>query len=168
MKPQHTPSFHAGFSLVEVTLAVAIAALALITFLGLLPQGLEISRKTALMTINSNVLEQIVRDLENARWDVLPGGSGGSGGGASTQLRYFDDQGVEVASNSKNISIIAQLNFSNPASLPSKEATQYFMRRVVVKIANTSNPSFDFSAGRSFAYSTYNHLVAKTRTTSPQ
>jgi len=167
MKTQQTSSLHSGFSLVEVTLAVAIAALALITFLGLLPQGLEISRKTALMTTNSNVLEQIVRDLENARWDVLPGGTGGSGG-ASTQLRYFDDQGVELASNSKNISIIAQLNFSNPASLPSKEVTQYFMRRVVVKIANTSNPSFDFSAGRSFAYSTYNHLVAKTRTTSPQ
>jgi uncharacterized protein (TIGR02598 family) len=39
-----------GFSLVEVTLAVAIAALAMITLLGLLPQGLEMSRKSALIT----------------------------------------------------------------------------------------------------------------------
>ncbi len=160
MKSKQTIACPAGFSLVEVTLAVAIAALALITFLGLLPQGLEISRKTALMTTNSNVVEQIVRDLESAKWDMLPS--------TGTQLRYFDDQGVEVSSNSTLISTVAQLSFSNPASLPQTEALQNFLRRVVVRVANTSNPRFDFSPDRSYTYATYSHLVAKTRANSPR
>lgn len=62
----------AGFSLVEVTLAVAIAALAIITLLGLLPQGLEMARKTAMMVNDSNILEQITHDMENATFDMLP------------------------------------------------------------------------------------------------
>ncbi|OYW26293.1 MAG: hypothetical protein B7Z47_07745 [Chthoniobacter sp. 12-60-6] len=53
----------AGFSLVEVALAVAIAALAIITLLGLLPQGLEMARKTSLMVSDSNILQQITHDM---------------------------------------------------------------------------------------------------------
>lgn len=80
-----------GFSLVEVTLAVAIASLAIITLLGLIPQGLEMSRKTGLLTNNSHILEQIIRDLENTQFSLLP-----APGAATNQRRYFNDQGQEV------------------------------------------------------------------------
>ncbi|MDZ4403379.1 Verru_Chthon cassette protein B [Prosthecobacter sp.] len=144
-----------GFSLVEVTLAVAIAALAIITFLGLLPQGLEVSRKTAQMAAHSNILEQIVRDLENARWDKMPTGN--------DERKFFNDQGVEVDSESTEITLVAQMDYSLPAALPKTESSQKFLRRVVVKIANTSSTEFDFDPEKKFTYATYNHLVAKTR-----
>lgn len=146
-----------GFSLVEVTLAVAIAALAIITFLGLLPQGLEISRKTSMMTLNSNILEQVVRDLENTAYNQLPAVGG------STVSRYYDDQGVQVQADSKNISFVAQMDFSGSAALPATESSQPFLRRVVVRIANTSDKNFEFSADRRYTYSTFSHILAKTR-----
>lgn len=145
----------AAFSLVEVTLAVAIASLALITFLGLLPQGLEISRKTSLMTLHSNVLEQIIRDLENAAWDTMPAGA--------DVRRYFDDQGVEVDASSERLTLVAQMDFSKQATLPVNDDPQRFLRRVIVRIATTASPTFQFGEDNKFAYSSYHHLVSKSR-----
>lgn len=149
-----------GFSLVEVTLAVAIAALAIITLLGLLPQGLEMSRKTALMTSNSNILEQVARDLDNAYFDKLP-----------TQIltKYFSDQGAEVKPASKDIVYIVQIDpeLQYPASLPKSAANQLYLKRFIIRIAASSNPDFKFGEDNRISYSTYSHLVAKTRSIVP-
>lgn len=149
-----------GFSLVEVTLAVAIAALAIITLLGLLPQGLEMSRKTALMTSNSNILEQVARDLDNAYFDKLP-----------TQIltKYFSDQGAEVKSESKDIVYVVQIDpdVQNPASLPKSAANQLYLKRFIIRIATSSDPNFKFGENNRISYSTYSHLVAKTRSLVP-
>ena len=159
MKCRHTASA-AGFSLVEVTLAVAIAALAIITFLGLLPQGLEISRKTSQLTLHSNVLEQLIRDIDNASWETLPAGA--------NERRYFDDEGVEVDADSERLTIVAQMDFSQLTTLPVNATPQKFLRRVVVNMATTSNPEFTFDEERkNFSYSTYHHLVSKSRSSTP-
>jgi uncharacterized protein (TIGR02598 family) len=157
-----------GFSLVEVTLAVAIASLAIITLLGLMPQGLEMSRKTGILTINSNIVEQIIRDLENTQFSLLPTqGTGASSGGGNMVpekgRRYFKDQGQEVDASSKEITFVAEVDFTQPASLPQTEAVQPYLRRVVIRIANTSNPEFQFGENNRIAYTTYHHLLAKTR-----
>jgi len=159
MKPRH-PASAAGFSLVEVTLAVAIAALAIITFLGLLPQGLEISRKTSQLTLHSNVLEQIIRDLDNASWETLP---------TSTDVRrYFDDQGVEVTADSERLTLVAKMDFSQPTTLPVSSTAQKFLRRVLINVATTGNATFSFDPGqKNFTYSSYHHLVAKSRSSTP-
>ena len=154
------PASAPGFSLVEVTLAVAIAALAIITFLGLLPQGLEISRKTAQLTLYSNVLEQIVRDIDNASWDTLPTGN--------NERRFFDDQGVEVTSASDRISIVAQMDFSQTTSLSSANDQQRFLKRVVVNLATTPNATYEFTpSAKNFSYSSFHHLVSKSRSATP-
>jgi uncharacterized protein (TIGR02598 family) len=143
-----------GFSLVEVTLAVAIAALAIITLLGLLPQGLEMSRKTGLITSNSYILEQIVRDLENAQWANIP---------VTKVRKYYSDQGTEVAQNSKKITFVAEIDYTRTASLPQKATTQPYLRRVVVQVANSGSADFEFGTQNRASYSTFNQLVAKTR-----
>jgi uncharacterized protein (TIGR02598 family) len=143
-----------GFSLVEVTLAVAIAALAVITLLGLLPQGLEMSRKTAIITSNSNILEQIIRDLENARFATLP---------AEVQRKYFNDQGAELEQDSKEIVFVVEIDPVEPATLPQSEAIQPYLRRFIVRIATSGNSDFQFEEDNRMSYTIFNHLVAKTR-----
>ena len=153
-----------GFSLVEVTLAVAIAALALITLLGLLPQGLEMSRKTSQLTNNSNILEQIIRDLENAQYSTLP---------AAKVRRYFNDQGSEVQQGDDNITFVAEIDPEQLAFLPLADAQMSYanafnnnrgnLRRVVIRVATTSSPDFQFGENNRVSYSIFNHLIAKTR-----
>lgn len=144
-----------GFSLVEVALSVAIASLAIITLLGLLPQGLEMSRKTSLITNYSNILESIARDLDNARFTALPTG---------IQRRYFNDQGTEILNAaSEEIFFVAEVDPVQPASLPQSEATQPYLKRFIIKMANSSNRDFKFEETNRLSYSTFNHLVAKTR-----
>ena len=158
----------AGFSLVEVALAVAIAAVGIITLLGLMPEGMEMSRKTGLLTLNSNIVEQIIRDLENTQFSLLPAqgaGASSSGGNALPVKgrRYFDDQGQEVGRDSKMIVFVAEVDFSLPASLPKSEQTQPYLRRVVIRVANSTSPTFQFGQANQGAYTTFNHLLAKTR-----
>lgn len=144
-----------GFSLVEVTLAVAIASLAIITLLGLLPQGLEMSRKTTLITNYSNILEGIARDLDNARFSALP---------TDKQRRYFNDQGTELKTSSEEeVVFVAEIDPKQPASLPQSEADQPYLKRFIIKVTNSSNRNFEFGETNRLSYVTYNHLVAKTR-----
>lgn len=149
-KKQNCP----GFSLVEVTLAVAIAALAIMTLLGLLPQGLEMSRKTALLTADSNILEQVARDLDNAKFASLP---------AQKTKRYFNNDGVEVKQDATDIVYVVEVDPTQQASLPQSEVTQPYLKKFIVRIAVTSNASYEFSATNTFGYTMFNHLVAKTR-----
>jgi prepilin-type N-terminal cleavage/methylation domain-containing protein len=48
---------HNGFSLVEVTLALAIIAVALVAIIGLLPQGVQSSRSAADNTLAATILQ---------------------------------------------------------------------------------------------------------------
>ena len=50
----------AGFSLVEVVLAVGIMAMGVVTILGLLPHGMEMSRKTANEQAETRIVDQLV------------------------------------------------------------------------------------------------------------
>lgn len=144
-----------GFSLVEVALAVAIAALAIITLLGLLPQGLEMARKTSQITTSSSILEQVIRNYENMQWTDLPSG---------TILKYFTDQGIEVDSGSNEISYVVQVDPVQGSYLPSTASQELFLKRLVIKVATSSNPSFNFnSTDTKLSYSTFNHLLAKSR-----
>lgn len=163
------PSSASGFSLVEVTLAVAIASLAIITFLGLLPQGLEISRKTSLMTTTSYIMEQIVRDMENAQWFQLTGNAY-TQNTSSTKLKtfrkYYNDQGAEVATDSSQLTYVVEVEYLS-GSLPSSDrqlaVDQLNLLKVAVKVAATVDAKFDFKSAQPFTFTTYNHLVARTR-----
>lgn len=148
-----------GFSLVEVALAVAIAALAIITLLGLLPQGLEMSRKTSLISTDSNILDQIIRNYESMSFaDLKKAGNSGI-------TKCYTDQGLEVGTDSKEISYVASITISQTPTLPQGDtnALPLYLRPVVIKIASTSNPGFDFGPNNKIAYASFNYLIAKSR-----
>ena len=61
----HAPSA-AGFSLVEVTLALGVAAFCLIAVLGMLPVGLKTQQASVQQTIANNITSEIIGDLRAA------------------------------------------------------------------------------------------------------
>lgn len=154
MKHQPTGRSQSGFSLVEVTLAVAIASLAIITLLGLLPQGLEMARKTSMLTNNSSILEQVIRNYENMQWTGLPANG--------IVTKFYSDEGLEVSSDSKEISYVVSIDFSQQAALPA-DTNQMYLRRVVIKVASSSNTSFQFGPNNKASYAVFNYTIAKSR-----
>lgn len=149
----------AGFSLVEVALAVAIAALGIITCLGLLPEGLEMSRRTSEMAINSNILEQIIRDMENTSWSYLNTQTG-------KVRRYYNDQGTQVTEQASDITYVVEIDFSIPAYLPASTAPlaeQANLKRLIIRMATATSAGYKFEGRSPALYSTFNHLVAKSQ-----
>jgi uncharacterized protein (TIGR02598 family) len=57
------PHFSVGFSLVEVTLALGVAAFCLVVLFGLLPLGIQTNRTAISQTAAASVLSSVVADL---------------------------------------------------------------------------------------------------------
>jgi uncharacterized protein (TIGR02598 family) len=84
-----------GFSLVEVTLALGIAAFCLIAVFGLLPVGVQTNRNATSQTAATNVMAAVISDLRATPTTCtksLQFGIQLGGGGRPTTL-YFDGLG---------------------------------------------------------------------------
>ena len=156
-----------GFSLVEVTLSVAIASMAIITFLGLLPLGLETSRKTSISLANSTILEQVVQNLDGMLWGDKNKNIPQTG---SKKRLFFNEEGAQVPSGSADMTYLVEVEYKGPASLPKDTGTQTYLQRALVRIAGTNNSSFQFPTSSSGSgvmngtnYSTFSYLFARTR-----
>lgn len=145
-----------GFSLPEVTIAVAIAALGIISILGLLPQGLEMSRKTGQLAAHVQIVEQITKDLDQTDWINLP---------VEPATKYFDDQGIELetASAPSLTYVVKYTVLADPNSfVPMKSATENYFKKVSIKVATTVDANYDFeSEGNKKRHSTFNYFLAK-------
>lgn len=144
-----------GFSLVEVTIAVAIAALGFITLLGLLPQGLEMSRQAANLAAESRITELLSGELQSTPWTDLKWSGYGP-------VRYFNDQGIEIpaADIQGDDGLAFTLSYVVSVQLPTqaldmrlpagsksagKEQSENHLRRARICVAASSNPRFDFT-----------------------
>jgi uncharacterized protein (TIGR02598 family) len=152
-----------GFSLPEVTIAVGIAALGLVALLGLMPQGLEMARKTGELAAHRQIVEQITRDLEQTSWTDLQTLAAATAG----QVKTFSDQGIEVVRGAANTSYVANVRvFDLTAQLPQGTGggarTESFLRKVVTRIATTTNTAYNFDDPLLKAnFSTFHTYVAK-------
>lgn len=89
-----------GFSLIEVTIAMAIAAIALSTLMALIPQGMNTMRDAGDEAIMARIHQQILNELQMADFDALD--SAYTDSGQPMEL-YYDSQGEELG-DSKNSS----------------------------------------------------------------
>jgi uncharacterized protein (TIGR02598 family) len=73
--------FTSAFSLVEVTLALGVAAFCLLALFGLMPVGVQTNRNATSQTAGTNIIGAVVADLRATPLTIPPGG-------ATTSLQY--------------------------------------------------------------------------------
>ncbi|MGB8354705.1 MAG: Verru_Chthon cassette protein B [Chthoniobacteraceae bacterium] len=87
----------AAFTLVEVVMAIGIIAFAFIPLVGLLPVGLDMSRRAIDTTVQSQIVQQLSTEAQQSDFSTLSTLASNS----TTTPYYFDDQGSK-ATNSAN------------------------------------------------------------------
>jgi uncharacterized protein (TIGR02598 family) len=148
-----TPS--AGFTLTEIVISVAVVATAFVAIVGLLPSGLDASRRAT----NSTVTAAILEDLNSrVKGEALPQENGAPVvGNASFSPAYFDDHGVylnpnDTSNNSRRLyRADVQIGVWNSGSQPA--GTSSWLRPISIKLSwpvdaksgaaiGTNNPQF--------------------------
>ncbi len=142
-------TWKAGFSLVEVVLAVGIMALGVVTILGLLPHGLEMSRRTANEQAQTRIVEQITGELQSSNWATLGGIVGSTASGIVLQ---FDDQGLRTF-DSMLTSYVARVKLEQDDEVTrgmqlsgknNQTAFNLNLRRVRIDVASAQDKNFNF------------------------
>ncbi|MES2597707.1 MAG: Verru_Chthon cassette protein B [Verrucomicrobiota bacterium] len=163
-----------GFSLVEVTLATGITAIAITSVLGLVPQGLSNVREAGNLNAQSHITRHLLGSLSQSPWqsnagqDVLAQRF-------NNKRFFFDDQGIEIpaaeAGSSGWVAYVAQVKVppqdvvlpsSGTASSSQPAAVNDpYLRRVTVKVASVGDPEFDFENGPRLAIRSHTTLIAR-------
>lgn len=152
-----------GFSLVEVVLAVGIMALGVVTILGLLPHGLEMTRKTANEQAETRIIDQIVGEMQSSSWETLDA--------QNTQVRYFDDQGLEVTAGTQDFDML--LTYVVQVTIPDADVklptnndsigVDQNLRRVMIKMIAAPLRNFNFDSPTSTVpIKVFTQLIANT------
>lgn len=134
----------AGFSLVEIVLAVGIVAGAIISIMSLLPQGLNIFRQSINYSVGSHIAQLIINEAQQTDFNILTANPG-----AAKSVRYFDDQGNEMKAATEafvvyhvNTQVIATTTFPGATTKNASVAT------ITIQVANNpSNQPLDLQSG---------------------
>lgn len=146
-----------GFSLPEVTVALALAAFGITTILGLLPQGLDNIRKAGDISSSSRISQHILSTIDQSQGTAL----------ATRQRYYFDSYAVPVDPAGRNRDEIAYVAEVEPPAtdviLPgAKKDNDAFLRRITVKLKQTPVVDYAFDESPASSYKLYSYVVAKT------
>ena len=156
----------------EVVLAVGIMALGVVTILGLLPHGMEMSRKTANEQAETRIVDQLVGEVQASDWSTM---AGLVQAGAAGITRFFDDQGLELTTAGGNLDSMVYLarmslfdvsEVGQGARIPSSGnlLANPNLRRVMVEVVATQDQRFNFNQPPvGLSVKKFTQLVAKTR-----
>lgn len=176
--------FSEGFSLAEVTLAIGITAIALVSLMGMLPKGLQNMRRANDKAIEGRINQQILGEINLTPWET----GGGSSGSSPVEkfdgeVRYFDDQGIRL-NNSEDPShvytariTIPRINgklphsvgggtfggVAAPGEMPSDEANRY-SKLVIVEVTSIVDSAFIGGGGNSFDEPKYRERIRSYQT----
>lgn len=155
-----------GFSLPEVTMAVGIAAMAIVLLLGLIPSGLTSIRDASVTLSETRIFQQVIGEIQGANW----GSTGGDGSGGAMSYsnlpnyngmkRFFDDQGtplMDSQSGSLRLGYVAQIRLNANGSgvaVPGGVVSPN-MVAVTIDVASVPDPSFDFDGRIPFKSRTF-------------
>ena len=177
-----------GFSLIEVTIAMAIAAVALVTLLGLIPQGMNTMREAGDQAIQGRIHQQLLNEIQMTPFDDA---SGMSLIDVYDKMEfYYDAQGEELSDSREQGSVqedrkkgsfghiySARITFPDkgnaPASVGGAKFEGYsfdgmdknpFVRPVIVEVAAVAGLGDDFdwdSPDNRPLISSYQSIVVK-------
>lgn len=103
----------AGFTLVEVVVAIGIIAFAFVPLMGLLPLGLDVSRQAIDTTVQAQIAQQLTTQAQQTDFSQIKSLNTGSGANSGW---FFDDQGNKCAQAGAIYQ--ATLNVSPTTTLP--------------------------------------------------
>lgn len=130
--PRHNPSFSsAGFSLVEVTIAIGIIAFAYVTLLGLLQSGLVSFREAMDRTISAQIAQAILNDKRQTPFADLINPAKNP-----AELR-FNDEGQPVRDSSQTV-FVATVKIESPVSVPGPGPSRFNNRSLAKVIVEVS------------------------------
>ncbi|WP_395736858.1 Verru_Chthon cassette protein B [Prosthecobacter sp.] len=166
------PRHPGAFSLVEVTIAVAIAALGFVTLLGLLPQSITMARNSAEMSVGSRIIQKLNGDMQSIAWDRITWTGYGP-------LRFFTNEGREMTSaDTTPEDMASSLAFVASVYVPQKPldvvlpsgtsgggsssgTPETYVRRVRICVATSNDPSFNFNSASPMRITSSYSYIAK-------
>ena len=159
--PSGRKASSAGFSLIEVVMAIGIVAFAYIALFGLLPSGMSMFSKATDNSIGSQILQRVVGDAQQADFTALVNGGGGLEK-RQPGYRYFDYQGIEVPSMhgsiyTAEVTVVPTTELPNASTPPSTN-----LATVRVRLANNPNENpAPFEPSLKLRIRTHTALVAR-------
>ena len=152
-----------GFSLIEVTIAIAITAIALVSLMGMLPQGMETMRQASDRAVEARIHQQVLGEVQLTPWKSADGSGNPPIEKYDKQIRYYDDQGIELLASDKGSFEhvytarihVPSLNGSPrlpesvggdpyPGTSVPGDVQNKDLRLVIVEITSLTVPNFDF------------------------
>jgi len=171
-----------GFSLIEVTIALGITAVAMVSLMGMLPRGMETLRAAADKAIEGRIHQQILGEIQLTPWESGSGTGGGSPlDSFNKQVRFYDDQGIELANKGGSTHVytarihVPQEGDSLPQSvgetthaaiMPAglNSGTLNYLRLVIVEITSIVDDEFLQNPQASFDKPEYKNHIHTYRT----
>jgi uncharacterized protein (TIGR02598 family) len=172
-----------GFSLVEVTIAMGITAVAMVSIMGMLPRGMQTMQRANDKAIEARIHQQILGELQLTPWEAASGGGPSPIDAYDKTVRYYDDQGIELLESQKGARehiYTARVNLPKtgdklPASvgggtsagmqvLGQTGADRKLMRLVIVEVTSIVDPAFLGSPSASFDDPKYSNQIYTFRT----
>jgi uncharacterized protein (TIGR02598 family) len=121
--PPGTPCSRKAFSLIEVTLALAVVSFSMLTIAGLLPIGLSTLSSAATRTGEANIAKEMSSELEQIPLSEITG--------LSQTTYYYDRGGNQVLQNSSDAFFSASFVANSP-HIPGTPGTYPSVAQTVV------------------------------------
>ncbi len=103
-----------GFSLIEVTLALGVTAVALVTLLGMVPVGLNTFRTSIETTVRTDITRRIIADLQQTPFASISN---------STKDYFFTDEGIPTTNRTADSIFKVNYTASSGVSFPGNSTT---------------------------------------------
>jgi uncharacterized protein (TIGR02598 family) len=143
-----------GFSLMEVTIAVAIIAFTCIPLIGMLPAGMKTMRDGQREAVGAEIVRLLTNELSMSNW--------GDTNDLETwedHLRYFDSEGIPLESDDLAV-FTAKIEVGDETTLPGAPYPNPFLKRVTIKVTHKPEVLNDRFTNPKF-HRTYSMLIAK-------